>query len=470
MIWMLRRHTPTSMTFWACDDTNTGGVLGVKVDGGAEVTGDTLGSALHYTGTVTATGLSAGTHTYQLTLGGADVTGATGTFRTAPSAGSNADLMFVVCSLEAGPCFAPMIARETADACFASEFLYIDENEYSTAPASAASIPALRGTNNPTASSVGMTSADYQAFRNSYRLKHRYSYLRDGAVSRIWRHRFAQKFPMRFMWDNHEFETETTQPAPGSNQFDGAFQAAYEYYFQGNPTNGDSDLDSTPTYYDGSNTVAFPAYFRETIADVEVICPDQVSYSADATARTYNDAGRGDQKQLAWLKNAITNSTAKFLVVFNPQRIDTTSAEWTGSGGLFETIDAKNQTVVVLTGDIHRPYARLINSPTHTPTRPLLDVGVSPLRQTSNSDFIDITGQTVYFDPLGEGSNIQTAYEAVYSAAGRDSCNWIYCKVGSRPNGSSEYAGSHIKIELKNPLTGAVRWSAIIPEGARVPV
>lgn len=471
MMWMLRRHSTTTMTLWGCDETSTGGVLGVKINGGEIITGDTLGAALNYCGLVTATGLTADTeYSYQLTLGGSDVAGATGTFRTAPAAGSDADLMFVICSLEAGQCFAPMLARETADACYTSEFIYIDESEYNSNPPSAATIPTLRGSSSPTGSSSSMTSANYQSFRNSYRLKHRYSYLREGSVSRRERAQFCRTYPMRMMWDNHEFETETVQPAPGSNQFDGAFQAAYEYYFMGNPPNADADLDTVPTYNDGTDLVAAPAYFREVLADVEVICPDMISYSAATLARRYNDAGRGGTKQLAWINAAIANSTAKFLILFNPQRIDTTNAEWTGAGGLFETINAKNQTVLVITGDIHRPYARLINHATYAPDRPLLDVGASPLRQTSNSDFIDISGQTVYFDPLGEGDNIQTPYGDVYSAAGREACNWIYCMVRSRPNGSSEYAGSHIKVELKNPLTGAVRWSAIIPEGQRMPV
>lgn len=471
MLWMLRRHTPSAMTFWVCDDTNTGGVLGVKVDGGSEVTGDTLGAALNYTGTVTATGLSAGAHTYQLTLDGSDVTGATGTFRTAPAAGENATLMFVVCSLEAEPCFAQMVGRETADACYTSEFLYIDEGEYSSSPASAATIPNLRTTHDELATSSGMTSAAYLAFRDSYRLKHRYSYIRDGGVAKPWRHKFGQTFPLRMGWDNHEFETETTQPAPGSNQFDGAFQAAWEYYFQGNPVNADSPIDTGTTYHNGTTTVGFCPYFAEVMGDVEVIVPDMVIASADATTRRYDDAGRGVENQLDWIKARIAASTAKFLVIFNPQRIDTTNAEWTdGTTGLFKAINDKDQTIIVLTGDIHRPYARLIQSATYCPDRALLDVGVSPLRQTSNSDFIDIGGDAVYHDPLGTGSNIQTTYDSIYSAGGAAACNWTYCVIESRPNGGGPFAGSHVEISLRNPLTGADQWSAYIPEGSRTPV
>lgn len=77
MISALRKFTSTSQTFWGCDNTDTGGVLGVRVDG-VDYTGDTLVSGSDYTGTVTATGLSAGTEVYPIDWPStADVSGAT---------------------------------------------------------------------------------------------------------------------------------------------------------------------------------------------------------------------------------------------------------------------------------------------------------------------------------------------------------------------------------------------------------
>lgn len=470
----LARNTTTSQTFWARLDSAA--TLGVKVNGGSNIEGDAVTTSTNLCGIVTATGLDPDTeYTYQITADGSDVSGLTATFRTLPQAGSNADILFSICSLEANPCFAAMLNHERHGLPhFASEWVYIDGNEYSTAPASATEIQTLVASNNPSSDSNGMnegtftgTGSDFNLFLNSYRAKHVYSYIaQTSTISNKWRHEYAKRFALRLMWDNHELYTSVINtPDPGQNLFDGAMRAAWECYFMGNPAS--DGTDTVPTM-DG--TTPFPPYFAETVGDVEILALDAMSATELATTVRY--VGRGVTDQIDWAMAKIAASTAKFGILFLPKVFSPNYPDIYGaSGTLINALNDKDQTWVVISGDIHRPFARLINHATYTPDRPFLEVGVSPLRQVSNDAAVpSITGQTMYFDPLPAQANIQTPYSAIFTKAQRDACNWIYGKAKSRPNGSAEHAGSHLKIEQKNPLTGRVRKSFIIPEGGREPV
>jgi phosphodiesterase/alkaline phosphatase D-like protein len=490
MIFGPRRGTTTSQTFWAVDSAydgtlGAGGTLGVSVyQNGAEIpgspfSGDTLAAGTNMTGTVTATGLTARTqYTYQMRLAGADVAGKAGKFTTKPAAGQDADLMFIVCAAEAHPCYAKLYG-EFAHAVFNSESGYLDSQgsgfDYASAPAPLTSALPLVGTETTTSSY--MTSDDFLAWRDAFRLRHRgVLSLRQTTQINKWKRMFYRNHPMRFGWDNHEMKTSagSTVTAPGQSRFDGAMRAAWEYYFQGNPdhahvTDPSLSNDALPTR-DGTNF--FATYFAETIGDVEVIVTDHMAYS-DMTAsldaiRTFDNAGRGGNDQFTWLKARITASTAKFLIIFAPRGYQIGAGEWENtSTGLLAALGNKNQTIVVVSGDLHRPFARTITKTSAagaTLTRPVFEVGPGALRAISVKTLDDITGgQTVHHNPVG-GAN--TAFDGVYTAAGRDACTWSYLKVESRPNAPG---GALLALKLTNPLTGVVNYSANIREGNRVP-
>ena len=450
MIYRLARHTPTSQTFWGCDDTDTGGVLGVVVDG-SQYTGDTLAAADNYCGLVTVDNLASGVHTYQMALDGV-LQDVQHEFTTAPQSGEDVDLILTGDCLEANPSFANLVANESADAFYASEWTYIDGGEYEAAPCGAASLVTLRATYDERGATA---DPDYSAFLDSYRIKQRCTL---SNPANKWRREFIKRFPTRLFWNNHEFYSLIAlpwNPAPGENQFDAAYKAASEYEFMGNPINTDSDLDSVPS------TVV---YTRETIGDVEIISTDGTSYNDDALANLLDGQalGRGEGKQFAWIKDRIAASTAKFLIIFHTTSIPD-NTEWNhATTGILKALEDKDQTAIIIGANIHRAHARQINL--NMPTRPIMEFGASPLRQESNSAVAALSGDVVYFE-----DSVATTFTGVYEPGAREKAAWCYAKVSIRPNGSDDYVDSHMKVEIKNALTSAVRWSCIIPEGSREP-
>ena len=71
MLAQLGHATDSIVRFWGCDNTNTGGVLGVIVNG-KTYTGANLTAATDYTGTIDVA--VSGDFTWQLTLDGVAVT------------------------------------------------------------------------------------------------------------------------------------------------------------------------------------------------------------------------------------------------------------------------------------------------------------------------------------------------------------------------------------------------------------
>lgn len=439
-VWALRNHSPTSQTFWV--RYKAGGQLGVKIDGGSNVTGDTVSGTTDFTGLVTATGLSAGSHTYQLTVGGVDIPGATGSFTTAPDEGEPVTLIFANDWQRADFAAAAMM-RETAHAMFCTEWLYIDVNEFNAAPHSATGITALRTSYNENGATGADPTAD-AAFLLSYRIKHRASLSK-------WRQRLMRKFQMYFMWDNHEFNSLATASAPGQSQFDAAYQAAREYMFSGNPANVDSDLDTAPSPV---------AYFRKTLGDIEIIVPDQQSYSIDAIDKTMNAAGRGDQLQVDWVIDRIAASTAKVVILCSPNTPNpitgAAAADWgnLAAGKIMTALSNKaaTATVVLVTGDIHRPFARLVNASGYT-ANAYWEVGASPIKADSVSSYrTELTTGGVAYD-----DNTETQHGAIFSKAERDAANWKYLKIEYTPGSPGS-----LQMELRQTFTGAAAWSTTV--------
>jgi hypothetical protein len=450
MIIIRKAGTPTSETFWIHDELRTGGAAVLYVDGVQYPV--TLNATYDYSGVVTITGLSAGAHSYYGTLGA--VVTAARTFRTQPVAGAAVKLGF---SCDFGgqpwPCYRLMLDTETdMDAYFASEFTYLDaDTNYNGAPCSAATISTIP---NPNAANTG--SADYLAFLECYRRKFNCAML---TGDHVLKKEFMEAFALRISPNNHEFQTVSpgVTSKPGQNRYDAFSVACYEYYYLGQQANADADLDTVPS--------PKPFYWRETVGDIEVIVPDMISYNDDSLGYLLNGAAqtRGQDKQLAWMKTAIANSTARIIVLFLGTSVPN-NTEWTGAGNLFDTIDAKNKTIVAISGNQHRAFARLLND--NLPTRKLVEIGAAPFSAPNNSDIYHYPSETLYFMDATLTAPSDLYVNSVGSAA---NANWNYATLEWFPNGDHEDSIAHIKIKLKNSVTGGVKWSCIVREGERVP-
>ena len=508
MLYGARANTTTTIKIWACDTTNTGGVLSADCNG-SSFNGDTLSSAMDYTGTVTITGLQADT-SYAVDIYVAGVLIGSETYKTLPTTGQDVDLMFISDTGEWMAPYAKILPIENeVDALYWIEAQYIEESQYSSAPASAAAIgqgnPAsgggLRQTYNPpsTASNIATSpSAAYTAFRNAYRLKHRYTQILDGVISKKWRRYFQKKYACRFMWDNHDLYSPQSAadlglPRPYSAQFDGAMQAAWEYMFQGNPpTGGVSTAASVEPHVLINGTLTHKNIcFSEVVGDVHVIAGDWMTFSSLTTNfeddRTLDPpAGPLTAWQRAWLVNTITASTSKFIVLLASRNPQTAENDQAGSGTILNSewkastnsiIDAANTLTttpfIIVSADMHRPYLRKFSLATSHAATAILEVNTGLMNpngvSASPKEYQAITGETLYFDPLGtptpgtgKVTNTGGNSETLLTQVGRDACSWTYVKVLAR--------NTYITVELRNSMTGGLLASKTIYAGSKAPV
>lgn len=412
--------TQTSQRFWGHDDTETGGVLGVFVDG-VLTTGATLAAGNDYCGTVDVTGLSAGEHSYQLALDGVAV-GNAGTFSTAPASGESFDLIFCGDARVSGSVMALMTARENPAAIFASELCYI-EGYYTLS---------------------GPTEAEYLAeWRAGYR-----DILTDRA-----RRDWMAKFQVRSMWDNHEIGPGVGWPAPGEAMFDAARQAFLEYEGAGNPPNTDADIDASALY------------FSEVIGDVEIIVLDGSSYSQNSGGGYLVDETRGGTQQANWAARKITESAANLIILHSPKESPgSDTASW---GIIFAAIEAvAPKQVILCEADTHCPYARKTWRLGQTEANGILSVGVSPLAQTTSKTITDTHPRDLFY--FLDDTARSAPWTDLYT--NQANLNWVYCRVSRRPNGSSERAVPHTKVEIINALTGVSRWHCWLDDGVRGPI
>lgn len=505
MLWGARANTSTTIKCWACNDANGDGQL-TAVVGGNTFTGDTLNASNNWTGVVTITGLAADT-SYSVALKLAGATFATESYKTLPSSG-DVDLMFIFDADEAQFPYAALLSQEsrlTIDACYMQEAEYIEVSEYSAAPASAAAIgqgtpntgtglraAAAASPEDPLGASnlAGTPAAGFTLFRDSYERKHRYSRIRDATSGKKWRDFFDREFALRFMWDNHDIYTPQAagdggMPRPNTSQFDGAAQAAWEYYFQGNPVATGMSGDAEPNVLIAGVKTHKNFAYSERIADVEVFVTDWMTFSPmttdfDDVRSLVNTTGGLSAWQLAWLTAAIIASTASVIVVVMSRPPQTAADSLAGSGTIASTdytgastgiIDALNQktgkTVIMVTGDTHRPMMRLWSVATSHSALPIFEVNAGALRPHVAAPKIwqAIAGETIYFDPLGVtlgGDRLNhTGDDTLFSSAGRSACTWTYVRVKRRTG--------YTTVELRNAITCAVVATKTILDGARTP-
>ena len=507
MIALLKYGTPTSQTFHLIDESDTGGIAGVFVDG-VLYTGDTLNAANDYTGIVTVTGLSSGTHTWQPALDGV-AQGQQKTFKTAPKAGEKMKLV-VAADITGNAQGLSIIAGENADyGITIGDTAYHDVgNDFGT-KCGCAALP------------EAADAVVFQTVLGAYRCKWRCSY-----EYATFRSRLFSQHQWELNWHNHEFETPPfqvmTNTQDGGIKYQAAKQAADEYLFAGGcPRNG--NYDSYPN----------PRVYRDfVVGDLHCLIFDNTSYGfVNGTAKSLfegsvpNGSGGSNvgSQQLDWAVATMQASTSQFICLFTPAEPVHTSDNATAGAQwdtLWAAIDAlQNKTVILFCGDTHQALIETLGG-TKLPNNPLVVVNATPLahplRSSASEAWVSNNDATRHFwkmaeplqvwalgKPFYEGAVVfpSTANGFYYTATNSGTTggtevwpttigstvpdggitwvcrddkldpdadfNYNYATVDVFPNGGVHSNKSHILVSVKNALTGQVRTSFYINAGER---
>lgn len=410
----LGASTTTTQVFWGWDNSNTGGVIGVNING-QSFSGGTLNAANGYTGIVTATGLSPATeYTYQLTLDSAPV-GEEITFKTMPESG-DFDLMFIGDGRLLQNTLPVILDRESPAAVYCTEMYYIEGYEG--------------------ARDMAVIADMQEMYRTVIHEPEIFGRKRFGEV------------PFRFMWNNHEVGSGTAWPLKPSTQFTVVSQAADEFYFNANPQNTDSPIDSDAKY------------FRENISDVEVIQLDQSSYGTTSANGRLTEPTRAGIYQTDWLVSRINNSDAKVLIIYFCVQFSMDNTNGDGKAVIDACNANPNKTIIFCEADTNIPYARMygrtIGGSTMSPK--VLSLGVSPVSQTTGKAYIDDANDDLYFVK----DNITDEWNNFDYVFNRSAVKWQYVLIKRR--------GASTVVEFKNAFTGKAFWSCALSDGERLPV
>lgn len=341
MIYCLRPgpDSATSQSFWGCDETSTGGVLGVVVDG-ISYTGDTLAAADGYTGLVTVTSLEAGAHTYQMTFDG-ELVDTEQTF-TLYEAGESFRLLFLGDSNQSvDACFQPIVDNETdVAAVFGAELYYIDNHTYHEI-AQIANHDATASYPTEYASALSDIRACYLGYYAN-------------ETSRL---AMGKKWTKLNIPGNHDLLAGDAAHRPGTVAYDAAYKVMREFPSNGMPE-ASGDVDSTPVPV---------MYYNYVIGDVEVIMTDGLTYSrthgANVLLGSTTDGGGttgvGEDKQVDWMKAVVTASTANVLIFFPTTYV--WKADWTAFLS-WMTTNHPDKTCIVIVPNVHHTFAMTENA------------------------------------------------------------------------------------------------------------
>ncbi len=512
MIGLLKYGEPTSQTFHIIDESDTGGVAGVFVDGQL-YTGDTLSAANDYTGIVTVTGLSPGTHTWDVALDGVAANNIK-TFQTAPEQGEAFKLVIAGDITGNAQCLSRVAGEGARYGIVIGDCAYHDTVPDFGAKCGCANLP---------------EAADPVVFAtvlDTYRCKWRCS-LTYGTYRQV---AFSQH-PWDLNWHNHEFETPVfqvmTDPDASAVKYQASKQAADEYLFAGNaPATGNWDTYPNPRVY------------RDfTIGDAHVLIFDHTSYGWEAnSARSFFEGSVADgsggvntgSQQLDWAIATMQSSSSKLIILITPAEPVHSSAS-AAVGGQWETLlgaidGLAGKTVLLFCGDTHQLLVETLGG-SKLPNNPLTVVNATPalhpLRSSASDDWVSNGDAvrhahsmieplqvwkssrnfylgSVIFPPVKNGHYYRCVAEGktgstepaswpttdgqtVVDGAVTWQCmpnkldaetdfNYNYAIVDVLPNGGKYHKGWHVLVTIKNALTGTPRVTFYIPEGERQPV
>lgn len=421
MITQLRYGTPTSQWFWGYDDSNTGGVFGVYLDGVYHA-GSTMTSDNGYTGRVQVTGITPGAHTYQGALAGVAL-GETYTFNTAPSASESVRVAVWGCAgrvVDGQWVFGDnsgfdVMRRMNLDAHVSLGDFYYIAPAYNCLDA---------GVIRPT-SGTGIYATELPKYRKNYQYQ---------AMASINRQRLMANLPFVGMYDNHEVYSggiisQNGGPTVGGTTtvLDAAHEMADAFFLGGRPPCVGSS-DTLPTINGG------PFYTSWQWGPVQFILLDRIAYAGS----TVFSLGAN---QIAWFQATVAASTADFLVVLSPTSFRNLGG-LTDYNTLLGYLDAAPQTCAIVSSDMHYAVAEFIQG-SLAPTKGVLQVMGNPVRNQKSGYTPTLPGNsTALFNSNGERT---------------DSFTLVECD------------GETLTLSIINSWNGSTMASFAIPRGQRQP-
>lgn len=428
----LRWGTTTSQTFWGKDYGNTGGTLAVWVDG-VKAEGGTLSADNDYTGTVTVTGLSQGSHSYQMGYSATGPETTAVTFQTLPDAGEDFDLVF------GGDCQEDSYAMA-----------YVLENESPRAFILNGDIGYLDSDSNDYDSCGDVDLGTLAAYRCHWRRRFDPDRLARGLTGKSNQNFLAMqsRYPTLFQWHDHEINDDRIGIGTlgADTRLDNALQAAREYALNGLPANAASQAGPPAT-----DTAPDPLlYWSTTMGGLRIIQMDMITYAYNQLGDGYGtDTGTFD-KQAGWVANEIATATEDFILLIAPASWKT--SDESGMPTVRQAvIDKAGVTVVCIAADAHGAYATQVFVAGTADNETMLEVIATPFHHESSWN---VPGAL----PGGDSDSPHTS----------DATGFVdrFGLLRFRPNGTAEFAFAHIELQIKT-YTGKVMFRGVVKQGER---
>lgn len=347
----LRDFGSNWQTFWGCDLSNQGGRLGVFIDNSILYEGDFLLPENDFTGLVNAIDLPPGTHTYQMILNGFRV-GSVYTFTTGPEVGEEFSILFFAdTTLESGSAFNAICAREENIACVVgAELHYLD-----TMGLFGGQPDLSDGNSSALTADEPVSKVNYQKdIRRQYRFSRTIDPDANGRVL------LDNKWPLFNVPGNHDLfisdsgGVDSLRRQPGRCLYDAAHDAAFEYVSNGHPR-ADGITDTAP---------APPFYYNKTIADIDLIVTDGISYSdpfaiGSLGKDTYinNYCTAGDDVQESWFLSRVAESTASVIIIVFSTMTHGANSNWSQTISAWMKVNQIDKTIIIMAPDTHQSYA-----------------------------------------------------------------------------------------------------------------
>jgi phosphodiesterase/alkaline phosphatase D-like protein len=348
-VYRLAHATQTTATVWVRH--TSGGVLTLECNG-QTFPGDTLDTGTaDGSGTVTATGLSAGRdYPFTVSVGGVQLHA--GTLKTAPAAGSTFGLLYAYCFHPGRPAMPILNAMKQHDDIAA--FVMGGDNIYADAGPGTGPTTINGETFYNLGAAMQADPTDLAAARSNTRAQYRSNFKMPGIQQAI------ESFPTYAVISDHDIQAgdnyDASRDHADANDYivwattDAEAEAVYDELvdifhevYKGHPENTSANRNTNlPT------TSQF--YYDCVYGDAHCIFLD---------ANTHKVRGSIDYgaTQIAWIKEVLSASTATWKIIFTGEATgESRSSLTTDDQEIADYIDAQGITgVVMITGDIHAP-------------------------------------------------------------------------------------------------------------------